>query len=140
MLLQSKLASTSMTFKDVLEVRTQNMKESKDRTEQFMSSTSAAAANQAPASAYLPRLVSRAVCLTYFFLDSLLFGGPRSGDPMGDGSASRGDVKGKGRARPNGDVLALDLLSVFREAHYSIQAHGTFHGQDALYVRQMAPF
>ncbi|EJD03676.1 integral membrane protein sed5 [Fomitiporia mediterranea MF3/22] len=92
MSLQSKLASTSMAFKDVLEIRTQNMKESKDRTEQFMSSTSAAAANQAPA-------------------NSLLFGGPRGGDPMGDGSASRPDSKGKGRARPNGDVLAMDLMS-----------------------------
>jgi syntaxin 5 len=69
MLLQSKLATTSMTFKDVLEVRTQvcrgarvwclslilnlhqNMKESKDRTEQFMYST-ASAANQAPSSQY----------------------------------------------------------------------------------------
>jgi syntaxin 5 len=66
MLLQSKLADTSMTFKDVLEIRTQvstanrskatqrfilcqNMKESKDRTEQFMHSTSAAA-NPAPSS------------------------------------------------------------------------------------------
>ncbi|KAJ2955373.1 hypothetical protein NUW54_g14742 [Trametes sanguinea] len=49
MLLQSKLADTSMTFKDVLEIRTQNMKESKDRTEQFMHST-AAAASQAPPS------------------------------------------------------------------------------------------
>jgi syntaxin 5 len=70
MLLQNKLADTSMTFKDVLEVRTQvrsavsrakpmycfdpnnsnqNMKESKDRTEQFMYSA-ATAANQAPAS------------------------------------------------------------------------------------------
>ncbi|THH06351.1 hypothetical protein EW145_g4150 [Phellinidium pouzarii] len=91
MLLQSKLASTSMTFKDVLEVRTQNMKESKDRTDQFMSST-AAAANQKPT-------------------NSLLFGGQRNGDPMGDGSDSRPDTKGKGRARPNGDVLALDLMS-----------------------------
>ena len=65
MLLQSKLADISMAFKDVLEIRTQvgyhlfeliyiltmvqNMKESKDRTEQFMHSTSAAA-SQAPSS------------------------------------------------------------------------------------------
>ncbi|KAG5462624.1 MAG: t-SNARE [Olpidium bornovanus] len=34
--LQSKLASTSMSFKDVLELRTQNMKAQKDRREQFM--------------------------------------------------------------------------------------------------------
>ncbi|KAG9290007.1 hypothetical protein G9A89_010313 [Geosiphon pyriformis] len=35
-MLQSKLANTSMSFKDVLEIRTQNMKLSKDRKEQFM--------------------------------------------------------------------------------------------------------
>jgi syntaxin 5 len=66
MLLQSKLANVSMSFKDVLELRTQvgrsfsifpatemvflqNMKESKDRTEQFMHSA-ASSANQAPSS------------------------------------------------------------------------------------------
>ncbi|KAI5121138.1 hypothetical protein M0805_007136 [Coniferiporia weirii] len=103
MLLQSKLATTSMTFKDVLEVRTQNMKESKDRTEQFMSST-AAAASQPPA-------------------NSLLFGGQRGGDPMGDGSALRPDAKGKGRAR-NSDVLALDLLSA--EEGYGNNANGPY--------------
>jgi len=92
MLLQSRLADTSMTFKDVLEIRTQNMKESKDRTEQFMHTTSTAA-NQ-PAS------------------NSLLFA--QRQDPMGDGSrpSSRLDTKGKGRATPNnGDILALDLGS-----------------------------
>jgi syntaxin 5 len=30
---------------------------------------------------------------------------------MGDGSAPRADAKGKGRARPNGDVLAMDIVS-----------------------------
>jgi syntaxin 5 len=84
MLLQSKLANTSMTFKDVLEIRTQNMKESKDRTEQFMY-TATSAATQPPTKSLLYR-----------------------GDPMGDGS-SRPDSKGKGRATPNGDILALDL-------------------------------
>ncbi|CAG8498029.1 1514_t:CDS:2 [Paraglomus occultum] len=38
-LLQSKLADTSMSFKDVLEIRTQNMKVTKDRREQFMYTT-----------------------------------------------------------------------------------------------------
>jgi len=90
MLLQSKLANTSMSFKDVLEVRTQNMKESKDRTEQFMYSA-ASAANQAPS-------------------NSVLFN-QRQQDPMGDGSPSRKFEKGKGRAHQNGDVLALDLGS-----------------------------
>jgi len=86
-LLQSKLANTSMGFKDVLEIRTQNMKESKDRTEQFMFST-ASAANQAPP-------------------NSLLFNQQRQ-DPMGDGSPRS---KGKGRAPQNGDILALNLDS-----------------------------
>ncbi|KIJ21947.1 hypothetical protein PAXINDRAFT_124274 [Paxillus involutus ATCC 200175] len=87
MMLQSKLANTSMSFKDVLEVRTQNMKESKDRTEQFMYSA-AAAVHQAPQS-------------------SLLLNGRH--DPMGDGSASRPNSKGKGRAPQDGDVLAMNL-------------------------------
>ncbi|CAO3616239.1 unnamed protein product [Cunninghamella echinulata] len=37
--LQSKLADTSMTFKDVLEIRTENMKMSKDKRDQFLFST-----------------------------------------------------------------------------------------------------
>jgi len=37
--LQSKLANTSMSFKDVLEIRTENMKSSKDRRDQFLLST-----------------------------------------------------------------------------------------------------
>ncbi|KAI4528958.1 t-SNARE [Schizophyllum commune Loenen D] len=89
MLLQSKLANTSMTFKDVLEIRTQNMKESKDRTEQFMYSASTSASSTSGSS-------------------SLLYQSHRA-DPMGDGSASRFDSKGKGRAHHNGDLLALDL-------------------------------
>ncbi|TEB38923.1 t-SNARE [Coprinellus micaceus] len=86
MMLQSKLAETSMTFKDVLEVRTQNMKESKSRTEQFMY-TASSAANHPP---------------------SMLYRG--TPDPMGDGSPTKAfDPKGKSRASQNGDVLALDL-------------------------------
>ena len=91
MLLQSKLANTSMGFKDVLEIRTQNMKESKDRTEQFMYSA-ASAAHQAPS-------------------NSMLYSSQRSSDPMGDGTPARNDVKGKHRAQ-QGDVLALDLGSL----------------------------
>ncbi|KAJ7675377.1 t-SNARE [Mycena rosella] len=89
MLLQSKLANTSITFKDVLEVRTQNMKESRNRTEQFMYSTATAATQSASS--------------------SMLYNSRP--DPMGDGSPSRFDPKGKGRAPQNGDVLALDLDS-----------------------------
>ncbi|KAH7885975.1 t-SNARE [Phlebopus sp. FC_14] len=94
MMLQSKLATTSMSFKDVLEVRTQNMKESKDRTEQFMYST-AAAAHQAPQSKTL-------------IIGSLLLNGPY--DATSDSSGNRPNSKGKGRAQ-NGDVLAMDLDS-----------------------------
>jgi len=86
MLLQSKLASTSMSFKDVLEIRTQNMKESKDRTEQFMYST-AAAATQAPS-------------------NSVLYNNSRPDSASG----FRSDSKGKGRAQ-DGDLLALDMVS-----------------------------
>ncbi|GHJ84405.1 hypothetical protein NliqN6_0807 [Naganishia liquefaciens] len=43
MMLQSRLASMGMGFKDVLELRTQNMKASKDRSEQFMHTTSSSA-------------------------------------------------------------------------------------------------
>ena len=138
MMLQSALANTSMNFKDVLEVRTQvnwfvvfvegmgidgmqilnkNMKESKDRTDQFMSST-AAAATQTPASELeaILRLFSSISTDYCQIVDSLLFGGHRGTDPMGDGSRSKLDAKGKGRARPNGDILALDLVSA-EEGH-----------------------
>lgn len=59
MMLQSKLADTSIGFKDVLEIRTQNMKASRDRTEQFMytgqpqASTPASGESSLPCSALL---------------------------------------------------------------------------------------
>lgn len=95
MLLQSKLAATSMSFKDVLEVRTQNMKESKDRTEQFMYSTSNAAAPM-PAT------------------NSLLFANRQ---PQSDTSASpfrpasaASNRPDKGKSRTiDSDLLALDI-------------------------------
>lgn len=88
MLLQSKLANTSMTFKDVLEIRTQNMKESKDRTEQFMYSA-ASTTSQVPAGS-----------------SSLLYA-PQSSDITRPGS--RASFKGKGRAE---DLLAVDIDAV----------------------------
>jgi len=88
MLLQSKLANTSMTFKDVLEIRTQNMKESRDRTEQFMYST-ASAANQAPTGT-----------------SSLLYA-PQGSEIARPGS--RASFKGKGRAD---ELLAVDIDAV----------------------------
>ncbi|KAF7339261.1 Integral membrane protein sed5 [Mycena sanguinolenta] len=72
MLLQSKLANTSMTFKDVLEVRTQNMKESRNRTEQFMYSTANATQSASSSMLYNSRP-----------------------DPMGDGTPNGLNPKGK---------------------------------------------
>ena len=86
------------------------MKESKDRTEQFMYSA-ASAATQAPSSPLSDfHLILTVAEPLSAFLDSVLYSSQRS-DPMGDGSLSRFDVKGKGRAQQNGDVLALDLGS-----------------------------
>lgn len=82
------------------------MKESKDRTEQFMFST-ASAASQAPSSQYCSR---QQIEYSNSSLDSLLFNQQRQ-DPMGDGSPSRMNSKGKGRAPQNGDILALNLDS-----------------------------
>ena len=47
-MLQGKLASTSMGFKDVLEIRTQNMKASKARTDQFGYASNAGMSAAAP--------------------------------------------------------------------------------------------
>lgn len=47
-MLQGKLASTSMGFKDVLEIRTQNMKASKARTDQFGYASNAGISAAAP--------------------------------------------------------------------------------------------
>ncbi|ORZ24643.1 t-SNARE [Absidia repens] len=44
--LQSKLADTSMSFKDVLEIRTENMKMTKDKRDQFLFSTAEQAAEE----------------------------------------------------------------------------------------------
>jgi syntaxin 5 len=55
MMLQSRLADMGMGFKDVLELRTQNMKASKDRSEQFMHTT--ANSTLQPANSMFSRLV-----------------------------------------------------------------------------------
>ncbi|GAA5974379.1 hypothetical protein JCM21900_003372 [Sporobolomyces salmonicolor] len=81
-MLQSKLADTTIGFKDVLEIRTQNMKASRDRTEQF---TYGGAAN--------------------------LRSAPPSDSPLYRPSSTAPGEKGKGKA-VNGaaqDFLALDL-------------------------------
>ena len=69
--------------------------------------STATAANHAPSSSY--------TCLHHHHqLDNPLVGllyNPSKNDPMGDGSSTSFDSKGKGRAVQNGDILALDLNS-----------------------------
>ncbi|EGG06592.1 uncharacterized protein MELLADRAFT_86430 [Melampsora larici-populina 98AG31] len=103
MMLQSKLADTSLGFKDVLEIRTQNMKATRDRTEQFQSNTAALTGPQSVLRSRLPASTS-----------------PRPDSPLysvnGPSSVSNRqmyDPKGKGKAAEAGyqqnDYLALDM-------------------------------
>lgn len=106
-MLQGKLATTSMGFKDVLEVRTQNMKASKTRTEQFgYTNPSAGAGSNGPASdsvLYQPASTSQQNAYGNGTL-------ARRGSP-----ANLPDYKGKGRSSDDGgsrggnDFLALDM-------------------------------
>lgn len=89
MMLQSKLADTSLGFKDVLEIRTQNMKATRDRTEQFQSNTAALTGPQS---------------------DSPLYS---VNGPSSVSNRQMYDPKGKGKAAeagyPQNDYLALDM-------------------------------
>ena len=85
------------------------MKESKDRTEQFMYST-ASAANQAPQGmSYSPTPLTCAHLNANAGTSSLLYA-PRGEDIARPGS--RASFKGKGRAVDNADVLAVDIDAV----------------------------
>ncbi|KWU45857.1 t-SNARE, partial [Rhodotorula sp. JG-1b] len=99
-MLQTKLADTTIGFKDVLEIRTQNMKASRDRTEQFTYSGASAARNAPASDSPLYRPMSAA-------------GGAASGGGAGAGGMSildsQGKGKGKGKATGGSDFLALDL-------------------------------
>ncbi|BGP42316.1 Integral membrane protein SED5 [Rhodotorula kratochvilovae] len=86
-MLQTKLADTTIGFKDVLEIRTQNMKASRDRTEQFTYTGGSNGRNAPPSDSPLYR-------------PSSALGGPSILDSQG---------KGKGKAPANADFLALDL-------------------------------
>jgi syntaxin 5 len=64
-MLQGKLATTSMQFKDILEIRTQNMKATKSRTEQFgYTSAGAASAPSGPSSGQCSREVPHIFYIT----------------------------------------------------------------------------
>jgi syntaxin 5 len=113
------------------------MKESKDRTEQFMYSA-ATAANQAPASqSTLP--VGVPPGLIRYVLDSFLFSSTQRQDPMGDGSSGQLDAKGKGRATPNNGMLALDLESAEGGVGAPNGGGGAFQ-QMQLVEQQVRPF
>ncbi|GAA5856645.1 hypothetical protein JCM8547_005908 [Rhodosporidiobolus lusitaniae] len=84
-MLQSKLADTTIGFKDVLEIRTQNMKASRDRTEQFTYSGASNPRNAPPS-------------------DSPLY---RPSSALGGSVLEQGANKGKGKAKS--DFLALDF-------------------------------
>ncbi|GAA5869136.1 hypothetical protein JCM3774_003961 [Rhodotorula dairenensis] len=99
-MLQTKLADTTIGFKDVLEIRTQNMKASRDRTEQFTYSGSSAARNAPASDSPLYRPVSAA-------------GGGGGGGGLPSILDSQGKGKGKATAASSSgsgsDFLALDL-------------------------------
>lgn len=83
------------------------MKESKDRTDQFMYSAVSAAQSQPPSNASYPSdtLRRRLPAALPPTSDSVLFNQHSRPD-------SRADAKGKGRALPDGELLAVDLNSV----------------------------
>ncbi|EIW70971.1 syntaxin 5 [Tremella mesenterica] len=89
MLLQSRLADMGMGFKDVLELRTQNMKASKDRSEQFMH-TAASSSVPPPTNSLLMPTAAKT--------------GPGAGFPA--------DRKGKSRAANGNGVDDVDFLAL----------------------------
>ncbi|OAV95292.1 hypothetical protein, variant [Puccinia triticina 1-1 BBBD Race 1] len=93
MMLQSKLADTSMGFKDVLEIRTQNMKATRDRTEQFQFNT--------------PGLATASQS------DSPLYAAQQAGGVASAVNRTLYDSKGKGKSTQEGyhqnEYLALDM-------------------------------
>ncbi|MBW0493821.1 hypothetical protein O181_033536 [Austropuccinia psidii MF-1] len=105
MMLQSKLADTSLGFKDVLEIRTQNMKATRDRTEQFQFNNSGLV--NAPQSVLRSRPTS-----TLPPTDSPLYATRQAGATSALDRPLY-DSKGKGKAAEAGyqqnEYLALDM-------------------------------
>lgn len=109
MMLQSKLADTSMGFKDVLEIRTQNMKATRDRTEQFQFNGPGVVTTSQSV------LRSRPTSVTPFQSrppDSPLYAVQQAGVASGI-NRQLYDSKGKGKATQDGyqqnEYLALDM-------------------------------
>ncbi|EPQ29017.1 uncharacterized protein PFL1_03307 [Pseudozyma flocculosa PF-1] len=121
-LLQSKLAGATTSFQDILEIRTQNIKASKDRTDQFMFGGSGAAASGGGAGAANGSFAEGFGENS----DSPLYNPTRTGSAMAhrsipqqgrpgqsDDQYDSYDPKGKGKATSggDGDFLALDMGS-----------------------------
>ncbi|KAK4706114.1 syntaxin 5, partial [Phenoliferia sp. Uapishka_3] len=103
MMLQSKLADASIGFKDVLEIRTQNMKASRDRTEQFMYTGHT---QQGPSSVLRARTVPVSSSLNS---DSPLYRAA-SADPHRKGKGTQpASTNSHTAGNPSSDFLALDL-------------------------------
>ncbi|GAA5910225.1 hypothetical protein JCM5296_007226 [Sporobolomyces johnsonii] len=113
-MLQSKLADTTIGFKDVLEIRTQNMKASRDRTEQFTYS-GAANPRAAPPSVLRARSAASSPSSSPYAPSGSTSSHPYhasyTDSPLYRPSSTAPGEKGKGKA-VNGaaqDFLALDL-------------------------------
>ncbi|KAL0083602.1 t-SNARE [Phycomyces blakesleeanus] len=92
--LQSKLADTSMSFKDVLEIRTENMKMTKDKRDQFL--FSAAEQSGPPALGKGQRRQTEAEVVTYAGSTSFLANSPLL----------------KSRRRPNNERTQTPVASI----------------------------
>ncbi|SPO20280.1 probable syntaxin, vesicular transport protein [Ustilago trichophora] len=125
-LLQSKLAGATTSFQDILEVRTQNMKASKDRSEQFMFSNSAP--GMAPGENSVLRSRAKPLNGANDGTDSPLYNPTRTASAMAhraapsplnpnaaalqhSASSDGYDPKGKKSATTDSDFLALDMGS-----------------------------
>ncbi|CDU23224.1 probable syntaxin, vesicular transport protein [Sporisorium scitamineum] len=138
-LLQSKLAGATTSFQDILEVRTQNMKASKDRSEQFMFSNSAAAGMGPGENSVLRSRGKQPTA--HDATDSPLYNPTRTGSAMAhraapsplnpalQGSSDGYDPNGKSKANAaESDFLALDMGS---------SSNGTSAGGDQFMQMQL---
>lgn len=85
------------------------MKESRDRTEQFMHATSTVATQALPSKLFPWSLAN--IRTQILPKDSSLFNQRDGPEVASESSLLRYDKKGKGRAQHNEDILAMDLIS-----------------------------
>jgi len=109
-MLQSKLADTSIGFKDILEIRTQNMKASRDRTEQFSyaGSSQASSAHDSPLFRAANSHAGKGKGREDAGPNGAMSGGVGS-RPGSTGPGGGTSYKQHGGAGGNSDFLALDM-------------------------------